>query len=180
MLIVHSQAGPYGFVASDSRPSLVKGLVVIEPEGPPFVQVPGVGGKARIDGVTRLPLLYDPPVQDIARDLKTVQVPPPAGKEELYITCTVQANPPRKLVNLAKVPVALVTGEASYHAPYDWCFIEYFKQTGVQATWLDLGSLGVHGNGHFVFMEMNNLVVADLVMDWIRRNVSRGFVEEER
>ena len=174
VLFVHSQSGPYGWVAGDSRPKLVKGIVAIEPEGPPFVQVPGIGGKARIDGVTRLPLLYDPPVVNISRDLQTVQLPPPPGKEILYIPCTVQAAPPRKLVNLARVPVALVTGEASYHAPYDWCTIEYFKQTGVKATWLDLGRLGVKGDGHFVFLEKNNLASAKLVLDWILTNTGPG------
>lgn len=129
--------------------------------------MPGGRGKARVDGVTRLPLLYDPPVVNITRDLKTVEVPPPAGKENLYVTCTLQADPPRKLVNLAKVPVAIVTGEGSYHAPYEYCTIKYFKQTGVPVTWLDLGRLSIHGNGHFAFLEKNSLDVADLVLRWI-------------
>ncbi|KAL8755323.1 MAG: hypothetical protein Q9199_003720 [Rusavskia elegans] len=174
VLFAHSQAGPYAWVAGDSRPELVKGIVAIEPEGPPFVQLPGLSGKARIDGVTRLPLLYDPPVLNITRDLKTVELPPPPCKEGLYVTCTVQASPPRRLVNLARVPVALVTGEASYHAPYDWCFIEYFKQTGVKATWLDLGRLGVKGNGHFSFLEKNNMESAKLVLGWMLKNVKGG------
>ncbi|CAL8583242.1 hypothetical protein XPA_008873 [Xanthoria parietina] len=174
VLFAHSQAGPYAWVAGDSRPELVKGIVAIEPEGPPFVQLPGLSGKARIDGVTRLPLRYNPPVVNITRDLRLVELPPPKGKEDLYVTCTVQASPPRKLVNLSKVPVALVTGEASYHAPYDWCFIEYFKQTGVKATWLDLGRLGVKGNGHFCFLEKNNMESARLVLGWIMKNVNRG------
>ncbi|KAL9010543.1 MAG: hypothetical protein Q9173_004530 [Seirophora scorigena] len=134
VLIAHSQAGPYGWVAGDSRPELVKGNVAIEPEGPPFAQLPGRPGQARVDGVTRLPLRYDPPVKNISRDLKTVQLSPPRGTEGLYSPCTLQASLARKLVNLSKDPVALVTGEASYHAPYDYCFIEYFKQTGVEAT----------------------------------------------
>ncbi|KAL8848344.1 MAG: hypothetical protein Q9221_006647 [Calogaya cf. arnoldii] len=173
VLVAHSQAGPYAWVAGDSRPNLVKGIVAIEPEGPPFRQLPGgPGGKPRFNGVTRLPLLYDPPVLNSTRDLKLAELPPPPGKENLYVTCTVQASPPRKLVNLAKVPVALVTGEASYHAPYDWCFIEYFKQTGVKATWLDLGRLGVKGNGHFPFLEKNNLASAKLVLAWMLKNVN--------
>ncbi|KAL8671214.1 MAG: hypothetical protein Q9168_004289 [Polycauliona sp. 1 TL-2023] len=171
VLFTHSQSGPYGWVAGDSRPKLVKGIVAVEPEGPPFIQVPGLGGKARVDGLTRLPLLYDPPVLNITRDLKLVERPPPAGKEGLYITCTLQASPAKRLVNLSKVPVVLVTGEASYHAPYDWCSIEYFKQTGVRATWLDLGRLGVKGNGHFVFLERNNMASAKLVMGWLVRNI---------
>ncbi|KAL8999145.1 MAG: hypothetical protein Q9169_001924 [Polycauliona sp. 2 TL-2023] len=171
VLVTHSQAGPYGWVAGDSRPELVKGIVAIEPEGPPFVQVPGGPGIARYDGITRLPLLYDPPVVNISRDLRLMQLPPPPGKEDLYITCTLQASPPRRLVNLAKVPVVLVTGEASYHAPYDWCTIEFFKQTGVKATWLDLGRLGVKGNGHFPFLEKNSMESAKLVLGWLLKNV---------
>ncbi|KAL8655305.1 MAG: hypothetical protein Q9210_000973 [Variospora velana] len=171
VLIARSQAGTYAWVAGESTPELVKGIVAIEPEGPPFVQLLGRWGQARMDGVTRLPLRYDPPVANITRDLKTVQLPPLLDKEGLYFPCTLQASPARKLVNLAKVPVALVTGEASYHAPYDYCFIEYFKQTGVEATWLDMGRLGVRGNGHFSILEKNNLVVAGLVLDWTREHV---------
>ena len=169
ILVTHSQSGPYGWVAADSRPKLVKGVIGIEPEGPPFVNETGPTGPARVDGITRLPLLYDPPVKNIATDLKTVTIPPPPGKK--YTSCTVQAEPARKLVNLAKIPVIIVTGEASYHAPYDYCFVKFFKQTGVPFTWLDLGSHGLHGNGHFPFIEKNNLDVADLVFKWLQKNV---------
>lgn len=118
--------------------------------------------------MTRLPLLYDPPVSNI-KELQTVRVPPPKGKD--YTACTLPKEPARKLVNLAKVPVVLVTGEASYHAPYDYCTIKFFKQTGVPITWLDLGSLGLKGNGHFPFLEKNSADVAALVLKWLGKNV---------
>ncbi|KAL8954001.1 MAG: hypothetical protein Q9222_000162 [Ikaeria aurantiellina] len=169
VLVTHSQPGPYGWVAADARPNLVKGLIAIEPEGPPFVNETGPTGPARLDGITRLPLLYDPPVANISQDLKTVRVPPPEGKS--YTPCTIQAEPARKLVNLAKTPVLIVTGEASFHAPYDYCFQKYFQQTGVPFTWLDLGAIGVKGNGHFLFMEKNNLQIAGLAAQWLDKSV---------
>ena len=172
ILVTHSQSGPYGWVAGDSRPNLVKGIIAVEPEGPPFVNETGPTGPPRVDGVTRLPLVYDPPVNDIATDLKTEVISPPSGKD--YLSCTLQAEPAKKLVNLSKIPVILVTGEASYHAPYDYCTINFFKQTGVPITWLDLGSEGLHGNGHFPFMEDNNLDVAALVLKWLSRTVEKG------
>ena len=169
VLVTHSQSGPYGWAVADARPDLVKGIIAIEPEGPPFVNETGPTGPVRIDGVTRLPLLYDPPVQDIATDLKTIIVPPPPGKN--YTSCTIQAEPARKLVNLAKIPVILLTGEVSFHAPYDYCFVKYFAQTSVPFTWLDLGREGLHGNGHFLFMEKNNLQIAERVLAWLSKNI---------
>lgn len=123
ILLTHSQSGPYGWVAADSRPNHVKGIIAVEPEGPPFVNETGPTGPPRVDGVTRLPLKYDPPVRDIASDIKTVVVPPPPGKN--YDSCTLFVEPAPRLVNLAKIPVVLITGEASFHAPYDYCFQKY-------------------------------------------------------
>ena len=164
VLVTHSQSGPYGWVAADARPSLVKGVIAIEPEGPPFVNETGPTGPPRVYGVTRLPLVYDPPVMDLAKDLKTVTLPPPG---EGLTSCNIQASPARKLVNVAKVPVILVTGEASYHAPYDYCTVKFLEQAGVKVEWLDLGSLGLNGNGHFPFLEKNNLEIATLVGKWL-------------
>ena len=36
ILVTHSQGGPYGWQIGDSRPDLVKAILAIEPEGPPF------------------------------------------------------------------------------------------------------------------------------------------------
>ena len=177
VLVTHSQSGPHGWVSADARPNLVKGIIAIEPEGPPFVNEVGPTGPARVDGITRLPLLYDPPVANVTRDLKTVTVPPPEGKQ--YTPCTIQADPARKLVNLAKIPVVIVTGEASYHATYDYCFEKFFTQTGVPFTWLDLGSEGIRGNGHFLFLEKNNLEIAGLVANWLAEKIERSVATEE-
>jgi hypothetical protein len=55
----------------------------------------------------------------------------------------------------------MITGEASPHATYDHCFVEYFKQMGVvNYQWIKLADIGIGGNGHFLFLEENNLEIA--------------------
>jgi pimeloyl-ACP methyl ester carboxylesterase len=36
IVIAHSQGGPFGWQLADARPQLVKALVALESEGPPF------------------------------------------------------------------------------------------------------------------------------------------------
>lgn len=36
ILVVHSQSGQFGWVLGDANPSKVKGIVALEPTGPPF------------------------------------------------------------------------------------------------------------------------------------------------
>ena len=61
------------------------------------------------------------------------------------------------------------TGEASPHITYDQCVVNYLRQAGVKVDWIKLGEVGVHGNGHFSFLEKNNLDVAEVVEDWIQK-----------
>ena len=62
-----------------------------------------------------------------------------------------------------------VTSEASYHAVYDHCTVTYLRQAGVEVEYLELGKAGIHGNGHFMFMEENNLRVAEEIKPWLER-----------
>jgi hypothetical protein len=63
----------------------------------------------------------------------------------------------------------VVTGEASFHAPYDYCTVEYLRQAGVEVEFADLGEECIHGNGHMFFMEKHNLEIAERVMRWLGR-----------
>ena len=63
----------------------------------------------------------------------------------------------------------VVTAEASYHAPYDHCTVKYLEQAGVHATWMKLGDLGIHGNGHMIMLEKNNMEVAELMSKWLAK-----------
>ena len=184
-IIAHSQAGAYGKLASllldatrsadtviawrvgDMRPDLVKGIVQLEPSGPPFTLRPPFGNdRAFAFGLTDLDIGYEPSAGKDAEDLETY-IEPPIDAE--HNECILQKQPAKQLTNLAKIPQLVVTGEASFHAPYDHCTVKYLKQVGVDVEYADLGREGIHGNGHMFFMERNNLEIADRVYRWLER-----------
>lgn len=166
-VITHSQAGAYGWRVGDLRPQLTKSIVALEPSGPPFVNQIIASGPARRWGVTDLEVQYQPPAGPNATDVQTAVLP---AKDENHTECVVQAEPVKRLANLAGIPVLVVTAEASYHAAYDHCTVGYLRQAGVEVEHLELGEEGIHGNGHMFFMESNNLEIADKVLGWLREH----------
>lgn len=165
ILLTHSQSGLLGWVMAEARPDKVKAIVALEPSGPPFHnQAPGEP-KARAFGITDLPLAYEPAIAS-AEELVTVRQDKPDA--EGLITCTLQGDKPRKLVNLSRIPVMLAVSEASYHAPYDHCTAAYLKQAGVPVDFVRLSERGILGNGHMMMIEKNNLAIAALIDQWIR------------
>ena len=52
IVLTHSQSGTYGWLIADVRPQLVKGVIAIEPSGPPFEATIVGTGKARAWGPT--------------------------------------------------------------------------------------------------------------------------------
>jgi len=173
ILLTHSRSGPFGWEIADDVPQLVKGIVAVEPNGPPFYgAVPAATGTlARRWGIGDAPLTYEPPVRDAA-DLapKREEKPQDDGLEACWF-----AGVPHKLPRLAGIPVMIVTAEASYHAPYDHCTSQYLTQAGVANDFVPLARRGIHGNGHMMMLEKNNLQIAGLIADWIR-----GHVREKR
>lgn len=177
VLVTHSQAGLYGWQIGDARPNLVAGIVAIEPgtnpfktwTGPPFAPKYISPFAAQPYGIAILPVAYDPPLpNDDPKSLKRQSVPPP--RPELT-PCIIQAEPARKLVNLQNIPVLQLVGEASFQATYSYCVAKYLRQAGVQVDFLNLGDAGIHGNGHFSFMEKNNLEIAEkIVLPWLKKH----------
>jgi pimeloyl-ACP methyl ester carboxylesterase len=169
IVLTHSQSGPFGWLIADARPKLVKGVIAVEPAGPPFeAQIIGTG-KARPYGVTDIALTYDPPVKDPAADLVAVQEDKADGPD-LY-KCWMQKAPARQLTNLKGIPAVVIAAEASYHRLYDHCTAKYLTQAGMKTEWMPLDSKGIHGNGHMVMIEKNNLAIAKVIDDWVRKNV---------
>lgn len=168
VVVTHSQSGLLGWVIADARPALVKAIVAIEPSGPPFHNAAPGNPKARAWGVTDIPVQYQPPVTDPAQ-IEIQQQPKPDG--DGLIACTLQREPARQLVNLARIPVLVTTAESSYHAPYDHCTAAYLRQAGVPAEFIRLEQRGIRGNGHMVMLEKNNLQVADFIDGWVRQRV---------
>lgn len=148
------------------RSDSVKGIVQLEPSGPPFTLRPPFGtDPAFAFGLTDLPIEYKPPAGKDAEKIKTIIMPPiDADHDE----CIMQACPAKQLTNLGKIPELVVTGEASFHAPYDYCTVKFLEQAGVDVEYADLGKEGIHGNGHMFFMEKNNIEIAERVYKWIK------------
>lgn len=173
VLLTHSQSGAFGWPVADTRPDLVKAIVAVEPSGPPFFDVQEIGSPewfrytttlARPFGVTADPLTYSPPLAE-ASDLQMVEQEQ-ADSPDLN-KCYMQKEPARQLPRLQSVPTLILTSEASYHASYDHCTVKYLQQAGVHLTWIKLGDLGIHGNGHMMMLEKNNQQVAGTIAHWL-------------
>ena len=127
-------------------------------------------GAERPYGLTFGPLTYDPPVKGIA-DLAPKREDKPRGPD---LEACWMASVPHKLPRLMRIPIMMVMSEASYHAPYDHCTSEYLKQAGVANDFVLLAANGIHGNGHMMMLEKNNLEIARLIADWIGKHVKKS------
>jgi pimeloyl-ACP methyl ester carboxylesterase len=185
IVLTHSQSGAFGWPVADAKPDFVKAIVAIEPNGPPFFDtgnVPGpewfrdAGTQTRPWGITAVPLSYSPPAKtssDLAIERQEKSDAPDLAR------CWMQRSPPRQLPNLQKMPILVVTGEASYHAPYDHCTVKFLEQAGIHPTWIKLGDIGIHGNGHMMMLEKNNLEIADVISRWLVKSLP-GFARKTR
>jgi len=179
ILLVHSQAGAFGWPVADARPNLVRAILAIEPNGPPFYDVQFVGapdyfkqGKLALKyGITSDPLTYSPPVSDPA-ELAPVEEAKADAPDK--VRCWLQKEPARQLPNLQKMPILVLTSEASYHAPYDHCTVKYLRQAGVQPSVIRLADIGIHGNSHVMMLEKNNKDIAAVIGRWLDKSVPKG------
>jgi pimeloyl-ACP methyl ester carboxylesterase len=176
VVMTHSQSGAMGWLVADARPDLVRALIQVEPSGPPLHDVDMVGAPdylhdgaaARPWGLSAIPMGYAPRAASAA-DLSFVQQGKADGPD--LVRCWLQMAPARQLPNLAKMPMLIVNGEASFHAPFEHCTVKYLEQAGVHPTWIDLGKAGVHGNGHMMMLEKNNLEVAGVIERWLAKSI---------
>src|SRR5438477_10024097 len=56
IVLTHSQSGPFGWLIADARPQLVKGIIAIEPSGPPFEGAIIASRKQRAWGLADVPI----------------------------------------------------------------------------------------------------------------------------
>jgi pimeloyl-ACP methyl ester carboxylesterase len=176
ILLTHSQSGAFGWPVADARPKLVKAILAVEPSGPPVHDIETLGApdwfrdidRLKISGLADVPLTYDPPLGPPDK-LAFVRADAPAKPD--LVRCWRQQEPARKLANLGKTPVLVVTSEASYHAPYDDCTAAYLVQAGVPVRHVHLADLGIHGNGHMMMIEKNNLAIAAVMTDWLDKGM---------
>jgi pimeloyl-ACP methyl ester carboxylesterase len=97
ILLVHSQSGPFGWLIADARPDLVKAIVAIEPNGPPFFDVEFIGAPdwfeyskapTRKWGITRIPLTFDPPASRTEPGASPGRQPPRDPSANRPSTCS--------------------------------------------------------------------------------------------
>jgi pimeloyl-ACP methyl ester carboxylesterase len=172
VLLTHSQSGTFGWLVADARPDLVKAIVAMEPSGPPVRDMVARGAPDWFEdgafskpyGLTAEPLAYDPPLS-APEDLRFIRQEQADGPG--LMRGWLQAEPARRLANLQRIPVLVVQGEASYHAPYDHNTVAYLRQAGVPTTFIRLADLGIRGNGHMLMIEKNNEEIAAVAADWL-------------
>ncbi len=176
IMLVHSQGGPMGWLAAEARPDLVRAIVAVEPNGPPGRTVRFVGapewfkdGPVELPyGLTPLPITFSPPIKS-PDDLKWVREAKPDSSD--LVTCWMQEEPARQLPNLQRMPIALITAEASYHAAYDHCIVKFLNQAGVKPTWIKLADLGIKGNSHNMMQEKNSNEIAAVIHQWLEKTL---------
>lgn len=177
ILLTHSQSGATGWPVADAKPDQVKAIVAVEPSGPPFYNVDNVpapewfrdaADQQRPWGITAGPLTYSPRAAN-SSDLAIVRQEQPDTPS--VSRCWMQKSPARQLPNLQKVPILVVTSEASYHSGYDHCTVKYLEQAGVHVTWIKLADVGIHGNGHMMMLEKNNMEIAAVMSRWIEKTL---------
>ena len=175
IILVHSQSGAFAWPIAQARPNLVRAILALEPSGPPVHEVIDTGApnwfkdddKVKISGLGNIPLKYDPPLAE-GESLSFQQEAKPAAPD--LVQCWSQTEPARKLVSLDKIPVLLLTTEASYHAPYDHCTVAYLRQAGVKVDAVRLVDRGIRGNGHMMMIENNSHAIAALLIDGLHTN----------
>ena len=185
IVLTHSQSGAYGWLIADARPKLVKALISIEPNGPPVYESSFNGppdwfediGPCKTYGLGFVPMAYDPPLKP-GEELAFVRQEKPDAPG--LVRGWLQAEPARKLPNLAKIPTLIVAGEASYHAAFDHCTAAYLKQAGVPVTFLRLEDAGIRGNGHMMMLEKNSDEIAGLLMGWLKKALAKKPARRKR
>ena len=101
------------WLVADARPRLTKGIVNLEPTGPPFMDAVFSTGTARPWGLSDAPITYHPPVTKPGDLFKhTIN-----STSDLQADCTLQETGQVKiLANLQEIPVIVVTSESSFTA----------------------------------------------------------------
>ncbi|MGB8419231.1 alpha/beta fold hydrolase [Paraburkholderia sp.] len=170
ILVANSAGCAAAWLMADARPSKVKSIVAIEPLGPSMPW-----------GITASPMTYDPPAR-CPEELGLIQLRPSSpseveadkGRKAPSLppgpAAQRQPEPARRLANLSDIPIAVVTGEASFGNSLDPATVEYLRQAGCAVEHIELGMHGLCGNGHLPMLEQNNHEVLDVVLAWLERH----------
>jgi pimeloyl-ACP methyl ester carboxylesterase len=151
VVVTHSAGGPGTFLACDARPNQVAALIAIEVLGPPFAKRPEMGLDL-VWGLASAPLTFDPPAADPSE---------------------LQDGSARRLPNLSRFPIAVVTGEASMFRLFDADLVAFLREAGCDVELMQLADHGVHGNAHGIMIERNNVETLAVLTRWVARQAGR-------
>jgi pimeloyl-ACP methyl ester carboxylesterase len=143
VLVTHSLGGAVGWLAANRRPDRVVGIAAVEPVGPPFAELPGMGTLSW--GLTAAELTTEPPAES-PREISGRRVP-----------------------GLTETPVRLFSGGESAFAGFADEMVDFLAAAGARADHVHLPELGINGNGHGLLWEANSDETVKPVIDWIRR-----------
>ncbi|TLS29745.1 hypothetical protein PpBr36_01877 [Pyricularia pennisetigena] len=183
VIITEGSGGVCGLIAADRFPDKIAGLILMGYPYAPFAKPfrltrfdNGVGRLYHQDtmeecsvltsGLASADLTFDPPLAP-TQSLDVAKKYADEGEQGAYCFLQDAAKPVRKLVNVAKVPVLVVTPEAGRNWAYDWSVVAFLRQAGVDADWFKLAHFGLFGNGQLMWMEKNGTEVAKLLRAWI-------------
>ena len=166
ILLTHSQSGPFGWNIADAFPDLVKGIVALEPSGPPFSENFS-SDVAQNYGITELPLHFTPPIAN-PQEIKLKLLKSRASIES---DGWVFQEPAPKLPTFIGIPILLLVSESSYHSNYDHLTSYVLNQCAVQHDFVRLEDIGLKGNGHMMMLENNNLDIAAYIDAWLRKHI---------
>ena len=52
--------------------------------------------------------------------------------------------------------------------------MKYLEQAGVHPVWIKLAEIGIHGNGHMMMLEKNNMEIAAVMAGWLTKSIPEG------
>ena len=150
ILVTHSQGGTVGWKTA-IRSDKVKAIVSYEPGGGPFLFPEGEE---------------------------------PQGITTSYGTITGESVPPEDFNKLTKIPIVIYYGDNIASKPSSnfgqdpWrgkltmtrIFAATINKHGGNATVIHLPEIGITGNTHFIFSDLNNMEIADLLSAWLKKN----------
>jgi hypothetical protein len=94
------------------------------------------------------------------------------------VPITLQEEPARRLADLTRVPIAVVTSPNSPLAMFEEHLLAFLRQAGCAVDPLRLAEHGLHGNGHGMMLEKNNREVLQVILDWLGRKLCSATGED--
>ncbi|OMP91108.1 alpha/beta hydrolase [Raoultella terrigena] len=157
ILMTHSQSGQYGWETAMQIPELVKAVVAFEPGAYAFPE-----GDLPPDVPTKISFVASGTAPQVVSDAR--------------------------FKNLTRMPIVIYFGDNITDKPSSvfgvevWRvikiraqqFVDTVNRHGGHATLIDLPSMGIHGNTHFIFADKNNAQIATMTQQYLEKQHLAG------